>query len=244
MEVSVYGALVGGLVSFLSPCVLPLVPPYLCYLGGMSVEELAGEQALPRRAYIRVIAASIIFVIGFTTVFVSLGATASAIGQLVSDNIDLLAKFAGAVIIVFGLHFLGVIKIPLLYRQAQLRSRTRPATLFSAYIIGLAFAFGWTPCVGPVLTAILFVAGSEDTIAKGVWLLFVYSLGLGLPFIAAALAIRPFMGFMQRYRRYMGAVEKTMGGALVITGILFITGSMNVIAYWLLEAFPSFGRIG
>ena len=244
MEISVLGALVGGLLSFLSPCVLPLVPPYLCYLGGMTFEELSGENGLPRSAYIRVVAASVIFVLGFTTVFVALGATASAVGQLVSDNLDLLAKIAGAVIIAFGLHFLGVIKIPLLYREARLNTKTKPASLLGAYVMGFAFAFGWTPCVGPVLAAILFVAGTEETIMNGVWLLFVYSLGLGLPFIGAALAIRPFMNFLQRYRSYMGAMEKAMGGLLVATGILFMTGSMNVIAFWLLETFPSLGTIG
>lgn len=244
MEVSVIGALAGGLLSFLSPCVLPLVPPYLCYLGGMSVEELAGEHGMKRAAYRRVVVASVIFVLGFTTVFVALGATASAVGQLVSSNLDLLAKVAGAIIILFGLHFLGVIKIPFLYRDARLHAETKPASFLGAYIMGLAFAFGWTPCVGPVLTAILFMAGAEGTIAKGTWLLFVYSLGLGLPFIGAALAIRPFMNFMQRFRRYMGAMEKTMGGLLVLTGILFMTGSMNVIGFWLLEAFPSLGTIG
>ena len=244
MEVSIFGALIGGLLSFLSPCVLPLVPPYLCYLGGMTFEEISSEVGLPRAALIRVVTASIFFVLGFTTVFVALGASASALGQLVSSNLDLLSKIAGAVIIVFGLHFLGVIRIPLLYREARLQTETKPASLLGAYIMGFAFAFGWTPCVGPVLTAILFVAGSEDTIGKGVWLLFVYSLGLGLPFIAAALAIRPFMGFMKRFRRYMGAMEKTMGGLLVVTGILFITGSMNVIAFWLLETFPNLGTVG
>lgn len=244
MEVSVLGALVGGLLSFLSPCVLPLVPPYLCYLGGMTFEELSGEQTMPRSAYLRVVLASIVFVLGFTTVFVSLGATATAVGRLVSSNVDLLSKIAGGIIIIFGLHFLGLIRIPFLYREARFHADAKPASLVGAFIIGLAFAFGWTPCVGPVLTAILFVAGAEDTIGNGIRLLFVYSLGLGLPFIAAALAIRPFMGFMQRFRRYIGAIEKAMGALLVATGVLFITGSMNEIALWLLEQFPALGRIG
>jgi len=244
MEVSVFGALIGGLLSVLSPCVLPLVPPYLCYLGGITLEELAGEQGLQRNAYIRVVAASIFFVLGFTTVFVALGATATAIGQLVSANLSILSTVAGVVIILFGLHFLGMVRIPLLYREARLHSETKPASFLGAYIMGFAFAFGSTPCVGPVFATILFVAGAEDTIARGIWLLFVYSLGLGLPFIGAALAIRPFMSFMQRYRRHMGVMEKTMGGLLVITGILFMTGSMNVIAFWLLEMFPGLGTIG
>jgi cytochrome c-type biogenesis protein len=244
MEVSVFGALIGGLLSFLSPCVLPLVPPYLCYLGGMTFEELSGEETMPRSAYLRVVLASVIFVLGFTTVFVSLGATATAVGKLVASNVDLLSKIAGGVIIVFGLHFLGLIRIPFLYREARIHADTRPASLIGAFIIGLAFAFGWTPCVGPVLTAILFMAGAEDSIGNGIRLLFVYSLGLGLPFIAAALAIRPFMGFMQRFRRYIGAIEKAMGALLVATGVLFITGSMNEIALWLLEHFPALGQIG
>ncbi|MCG8560958.1 MAG: cytochrome c biogenesis CcdA family protein [Hyphomicrobiales bacterium] len=244
MEVTYIGALVAGLISFLSPCVLPLVPPYICYLGGTTMEQLAGDEEMTPAMYWRVVMTSVLFVLGFTTVFVSLGATATVLGQLVAENLQELAYVAGVVIIVLGLHFLGILKIPLFYREARFHAETRPASMIGAYIIGLAFAFGWTPCVGPVLAAILFVAASEDTLRQGISLLLVYSLGLGIPFIAAALAIRPFMRFMQRFRRHLGTVEKVMGGLLVVTGIAFIGGWMTTLAIWLIELFPGLATIG
>ena len=244
MEVSYFGALIAGFISFLSPCVLPLVPPYLCFLGGTTMEELAGEETVAEGAHTRVVLAALFFVLGFTTVFIALGATATVLGQLVAENLSVLAKIAGVVIIILGLHFLGIFRIPLLDREARYHAEARPAGLFGAYLIGLAFAFGWTPCIGPVLAAILFIAASEETIWKGIGLLAVYSLGLGIPFVAAALAVRPFMGFLQRFRRHLGAVERVMGGLLVVTGILFLTGSMSTIAYWMLELFPGLTTIG
>ncbi len=244
MEVTYFGALIAGLVSFLSPCVLPLVPPYLCFLGGTTMEELSGEEAIPEGVYSRVVLSAVFFVLGFTTVFISLGATATVLGQLVAENLATLAKIAGVVIILLGLHFLGFFRISFLDREARYHAETRPTGLLGAYLIGLAFAFGWTPCIGPVLAAILFVAASEETIWQGIGLLAVYSLGLGIPFVAAALAIRPFLGFLQRFRRHLGTVERVMGGLLVVTGILFVTGSMSTIAYWMLEMFPGFGTIG
>ena len=244
MEVSYIGALFAGLISFLSPCVLPLVPPYLCFLGGTTFDQLTGEGEVPSDVYREVVLAAIAFVLGFTTVFVSLGATATAIGQLVASNLDILAKIAGAAIIVVGLHFLGILKLPFLYREFRRHAVSPPAGMLGAYLVGLAFAFGWTPCIGPVLAAILAVAAGEDSVSKGVSLLFVYSMGLGIPFVLAALAFGPFMGFLTRFRRHLGAVEKVMGGLLVLTGIMFITGSMNLIAIWMLETFPSLATIG
>ena len=244
LEVSYLGALFAGLISFLSPCVLPLVPPYLCFLGGTTFDELAAGEETPRDVYLDVVAAAVMFVLGFTTVFVSLGATATAIGQVLASNLDLFAKIAGGVIIVLGLHFLGVFRIPLLHREARYHSEVRPAGLIGAYVIGLAFAFGWTPCIGPVLAAILFVAAGEETVIKGVSLLFTYSLGLGVPFIAAALAVRPFMSFLQRFRRYLPRVEKAMGAFLVLTGVFFITGWVTLISIWMLELFPGLATLG
>ena len=244
MEVTYLGAWIAGLISFLSPCVLPLVPPYLCFLGGTTFEQLSGEEELPSEVYRRVVLAAVLFVLGFTTVFISLGATATVLGQLVAENLGLLAKIAGVVIILLGLHFLGFFKISLLNREVRYHGHSKPASLVGAYIIGLAFAFGWTPCVGPVLAAILFMAAGEQSITQGVGLLTVYSLGLGIPFIAAALAVRPFLSFLQRFRSHLGTVERVMGGLLVVTGILFITGSMNAISFWLLEMFPGFATIG
>ncbi len=243
-EVSLAGAWFAGLLSFVSPCVLPLVPPYLCYLGGLTLDRLAEEQDLGGAAARRVFVSALAFVLGFTTVFVALGATASVLGQTVADHLDLLAKIAGVVIILLGLHFLGVLRISLLYREARVHLESRPAGILGAYVVGLAFAFGWTPCVGPVLAAILFVAGGEESVWQGASLLGAYSLGIGAPFLAAALAARPFMSFMTRFRRHLGKVEKVMGALLVATGMLILTGSMADIAYWILETFPELGRIG
>lgn len=244
MNVTYFGALVAGLLSFLSPCVLPLVPPYLCFLGGATFDQLAGEDETPVHVYRTIVLSSIAFVLGFTTVFVTLGATATVLGQLLIANFGLLSKIAGIVIIIAGLHFLGVIHIPILHREARYHAETRPAGLLGAYLIGLAFAFGWTPCIGPVLGAILAMAAGEDSVRQGVGLLFVYSLGLGIPFIAAALAIRPFLGAVQRFKPHLATMEKVLGGFLVLTGILFLTNAMTLISGWILEAFPALSKIG
>jgi len=244
VDVTYFGALLAGFLSFLSPCVLPLVPPYLCFLGGTTFDQLTGEDETPPHVYKTVIMSSVAFVLGFTTIFVILGATATAAGQLMVDNLSLLGKIAGVVIIIAGLHFLGVLHIPMLHREARYHADARPAGLIGAYVIGLAFAFGWTPCIGPVLAAILAMAAGEDSVRQGVALLFVYSLGLGIPFIAAAIAIKPFMSTLQRFRKHLATVEKLLGGFLVLTGILFLTNSMTLIASWMLELFPGLARIG
>jgi cytochrome c-type biogenesis protein len=244
LEVTYAGAFVAGLLSFLSPCVLPLVPPYLCFLGGITFDQLTDEAAAQSGTAGRVFFAAVAFVLGFTLVFTAMGATASAIGQLLARHMTLMAQVAGAIIVVLGLHFLGVFRIGVLMRDARFHLDAKPAGLLGAFVIGIAFAFGWTPCVGPALAAILFVAGSEDEMMYGATLLAVYALGIGIPFLAAALAIRPFMGFLRRFRRHLGRIEKVMGGLLVLTGLLFITGTMNEIGFWLLETFPSLGTIG
>jgi cytochrome c-type biogenesis protein len=187
---------------------------------------------------------SFAFVLGFTTVFVILGATATFAGQLVAENLGLLSKIAGIVIIIAGLHFLGLVHIPILHREARYHANARPAGLVGAYVIGLAFAFGWTPCIGPVLAAILLMAAGEDTVRQGILLLLVYSLGLGIPFIAAAFAVRPFMAALQRFRPHLATMEKVLGGFLVLTGILFLTNSMTLISGWMLEMFPGLAKIG
>lgn len=238
-----FGVALAGLVSFLSPCVLPLVPPYLGYLGGMTIEQMTAEKGLEARVWRRVVLAAFCFVIGFTTVFVGLGAGASVVGQFIHTYKAELAMAAGVVIILFGLHFLGLLRIPLLYREARYHTQMEGATLVGAYIMGLAFAFGWTPCIGPILATVLALAANEATLGAGVGLLFVYSLGLGIPFLLAAVAIRPFMSFMQRFKRHLGIIEKVMGVLLVITGIMFLTGSMNWLGQWLLEHVPILSRI-
>jgi cytochrome c-type biogenesis protein len=232
------------MLSFLSPCVLPLVPPYLCFIGGVSLEQISEDEELAPGVMRAVVLSAVVFVLGFSTVFIALGATASTIGDFIVDYMDILSKLAGGVIIVLGLHFIGIIRIPILYREARFHAEKKPAGLIGPYIIGLAFAFGWTPCVGPVLAAILMVAGSESSITYGMGLLAVYSAGLGIPFILAAVAMKPFMDFMARFRRHLQTVERVIGALLVLTGILFMTGSMADIAFWILETFPSIGTIG
>lgn len=243
LDVSVWGAFLAGLLSFVSPCVLPLVPPYLAWLAGVSFEELRDDSAGSAQKR-RIVLAALAFVLGFTTVFVGLGATASVIGKTIAQYFDTLSIIAGVIIIIMGLHFLGVFRIGLLYREARVQVNRKPVGLFGAYVIGLAFAFGWTPCVGPVLAAILFVAGSEGTAARGAMLLAIYSLGIGIPFILAALFASRFLAWAARFRRHMHKVEMAMGGLLVVTGILFITGQMATMSYWLLETFPIFQTIG
>ncbi|MCB1416434.1 MAG: cytochrome c biogenesis protein CcdA [Nitratireductor sp.] len=243
LDVSFGAALLAGLLSFVSPCVLPIVPPYLAYLAGISFQELSGENvsASMRR---RIVLASLFFVLGFTTVFVALGATASFIGQTIAQYFGVLSVIAGVLIIIMGLHFLGVFRISMLYREARVNVASKPAGFLGSYIMGLAFAFGWTPCVGPVLAAILFVAGTEDTALRGAALLAVYSLGIGLPFMLAAFFASGFLNWANRFKQHMRKIEIAMGGLLVVTGILFVTGSMSRIAQWLLDTFPGFSTIG
>lgn len=243
LEVTIGGAFLAGLISFVSPCVLPIVPPYLCYLAGVSLEELTGESR-SAASMRNVFFAALAFVLGFTTVFVMLGATASVIGQTITRHLDILSYVAGAIIIVMGLHFLGVFRIGLLYREARVHVARKPAGMIGSYLIGLAFAFGWTPCVGPMLGTILFIAGAEDTAGQGAFLLAVYSLGLGVPFLLAAAFAGPFLEWAKNFRRHLSTVEKVMGGMLVLTGILVISGQMAVLSYWLLETFPGFSQFG
>jgi cytochrome c-type biogenesis protein len=241
-DVTIFAALFAGLLSFLSPCVLPLVPPYLVYLAGTSLERFADAEPEPRVRW-ETVGAACLFVAGFSTVFVALGASASAFGSLIRIYADKLAIVAGIVIIVMGLHFLGLTRLALLYREKRM-TVPKPVGLWGAYVMGLAFAFGWTPCIGPILAVILAIAASEATVAKGAGLLAVYSLGLGIPFLVAAFAVEPFAKFLARFRGYLPMVEKTMGALLVLTGIAFLTGFVSEASYWLLEAFPMLGRIG
>jgi cytochrome c-type biogenesis protein len=242
-DVTLWGALFAGLLSFVSPCVLPLVPPYLCYVTGLSLDEVTASRS-DRRIRGLVLRASFAFVLGFTTVFVLLGATASVLGRLVARQQEILSIVAGLVIIVMGLHFLGVFRLGFLQREARVQVASQPAGLAGAYVLGLAFAFGWTPCIGPVLAAILAVAGSTETVGRGAGLLAVYSLGLGIPFMIAAGFAERFIGGLRRFRRYMPMVEKVMGVFLIVAGVLFLTGQMTAMSFWLLETFPALSTIG
>jgi cytochrome c-type biogenesis protein len=241
-NVTILAALFAGMLSFLSPCVLPLVPPYLVYLTGTSLERFADAET-ELRVRRETLAAALLFVLGFSTVFVALGASASVIGALLRLYSGPLDIIAGIVIIVMGLHFLGLTPIAWLMHEKRV-AVAKPVGLWGAYLMGLAFALGWTPCIGPILAAILAVAASEQTVAKGAGMLAIYSLGLGIPFLLAALAVEPFAAFVARFRAHLGHVEKVMGGLLVLTGVAFLTGAVGQVSFWLLDTFPVLGKIG
>lgn len=244
LDISYAGAVGAGLISFLSPCVLPLVPAYLSYMAGTSLERMLedgeAQAALTRRVFVSALA----FVIGFSTIFIAMGASASALNRLIIENIEIIGKVAGGVIVLFGLHYMGLLKIPLLYREARFRTGDNTSGLIGAYVLGMAFAFGWTPCIGPILATILTVAASRDDLGYGISLLATYALGLGIPFLLAALAVKPFMRFMQRFRRHLRKVEIAAGALLVLTGILIFTSSLGQFSYFLLDLFPWLATIG
>ena len=244
-DVSVIGALIAGLISFLSPCILPIVPFYLSYLAGVSMNQITSDAELTPAVRRRAVISAVFFAAGVITIFMGLGAGASAFGGLVREWFGVLRWFAAGIIILMGLHFLGVLKIGVLYRQFRADTgNTSNLSFVGAYFIGLAFAFGWTPCVGPVLAAILFTAAGQESAAQGAWLLFFYGFGMTSPFIVAAFFIGPFMKFMGRFRRHLGTVEKVMGVLLIIFGILIATETVNYIGNWLLQTFPVFSKIG
>ncbi|MEM1428812.1 MAG: cytochrome c biogenesis protein CcdA [Pseudomonadota bacterium] len=244
-EVTYFGALLAGLLSFLSPCILPIVPFYLSYLGGVGMSQVAAGVEVSAEVRLRSFLAASCFALGVITVFVGLGATATVFGALVRDYFDILRWVAAAIIIAMGLHFLGLVRIGVLYRQLRAEpGDAAPGGFLGAYVIGLAFAFGWTPCVGPVLATILFTAAGQETARQGAVLLFTYGLGMTLPFIAAALFIGPFMAWMARFRRHLGTMEKLMGAFLVLFGVLIATNTVNIIAQWMLVHVPWFSTIG
>ncbi|MGJ8558472.1 MAG: cytochrome c biogenesis CcdA family protein, partial [Sulfitobacter geojensis] len=232
-------ALIAGVVSFLSPCVLPIVPPYLAYMSGVSLNDMSTQDAGRRKAVI----AALFFVMGLSTVFLILGFTASAFGAFFLQNQVLFAQVSGVVIIVFGLHFLGLFRIPFLDQEARLDAGDKGGSSFGAYVLGLAFAFGWTPCIGPQLGAILSLAASEASLAKGTLLLGVYAAGLGIPFLLAAMFITRAMGVMNRLKRHMKTIERVMGSLLVVVGIMMVTGAFTTLAFWLLDTFPALGLL-
>jgi cytochrome c-type biogenesis protein len=243
LDVSYGAALIAGGLSFLSPCVLPLVPPYLVYISGTSLNDLQNETgAAPQRQ--RALVAAMLFVLGFSTIFVLLGAGASAAGQLLRTHLGLLAQIAGVFIIIMGLNFLGVFRLGILGRELRYHSQSQTVSLFGAYLVGVAFAFGWTPCIGPILAAILTIAASEQDVAKGASLLAVYSLGLGVPFLLSAAGVGTFLSFFARFKKHLPWVERSMGALLVVTGVMFLTGAMQNFSYWLIERFPALANIG
>jgi len=244
LDISYFGAAFAGLLSFFTPCVLPMVPFYLCYMAGSSMHELQSDKAIPIGAQRRLIVSAIFFALGVTTIFVLLGMGATALGQTFGMWRDTLRYVAAGILLLFGLHFLGIMRIPLLYREAKIESTAAPSTIIGAYLMGLAFGFGWTPCVGPALAAILMVASGMGDIWQGGLLLLVYGLAMTAPFVVAALFARPFLSWLQRNRRYLGQVERVMGAMLIVFAILIATNSVNYIAQWMIEIMPSFGNLG
>ncbi|CCD98182.1 cytochrome c biogenesis protein CcdA [Bradyrhizobium sp. STM 3809] len=242
LDVTLGAALAAGLLSFLSPCILPLVPPFLCYMAGVSAADTITEGGVVQRR--RTVLTALCFVAGFSLVFVGLGATASVFGRFIAGHLGQLGIVAGLVIVAMGLHFLGVLRIPLLYRSATIDVGRKPAGLLGAFVMGLAFAFGWTPCAGPVLAAVLMMAGAEATVGKGALLLAAYSLGTGIPFLIAAAFTGQFMTMLKGIKPHLPLVEKTMGGFLVLTGAAFLAGVIPEMSQWIFERFPSLATIG
>lgn len=233
-------ALVAGVLSFLSPCVLPVVPPYLAYMSGITMAELTGAAGKRRSAVVP----ALCFVLGLSTVFLFMGFAASALGRVFLQYQGALTKLSGAMVILLGLHFLHVFRIPLLDREARLEVNDRGGSSFGAYILGLAFAFGWTPCIGPQLGAILSIAASEASLVRGTSLLAIYAVGLGIPFLLAAIFVTRSITLMGRMKRHMGLIEKAMGVLLILVGLALITGAFSSFSYWLLETFPSLAYLG
>ena len=230
-------ALVAGILSFLSPCVLPVVPPYLAYMTGVGVAGLRkGERSA--------IVPALFFVLGLSTVFLLMGMAASAFGRMFLQYQDWLARGAGVVVIVMGLHFLRIIRIPILDSEARLDTGERGGSTLGAYVLGLAFAFGWTPCIGPQLGMILSLAATGAEVSRGAGLLAVYAIGLGIPFLLSAIFIDRAMGVMSRIKPYLTVIEKVMGALLVVVGVALLTGAFSMFAYWLLETFPWLAVLG
>ncbi|MGH6898322.1 MAG: cytochrome c biogenesis CcdA family protein [Geminicoccaceae bacterium] len=243
VELSLIGfatAFAAGVISFLSPCVLPLVPGYVSFVAGSSLEELR-DGAAPRLQSVTLAGT---FVLGFTLVFVALGASATALGNLLLSYRYELGIVAGAIVLLFGLHMLGITPLRLMDREARFHLDLGGGRALSAFLLGIAFAFGWTPCIGPVLGAILTLSASTADVAKGSLLLAVYSLGLGLPFLLAALFTGTLLARIKALGRAGRHLQRGAGGLLVVMGLLMVTGQLEVIAYWLLETFPAFASIG
>lgn len=240
LDISFGGAALAGLLSFFSPCILPIVPFYLCYMAGLSMQELRGEEggpALAPGAQGRLILSASAFALGVTTIFLLLGLGATALGSAFIQWKEPLSRVAAAVLVLFGLHFLGIYRLGFLYREARVEVKADPASMAGAYVTGLAFGFGWTPCVGPALAAILFVASGTGDLVRGGSLLLVYGLAMTLPFVIAAALARPFLAWTARNRRFLGHAEKAMGVMMIVFAALIATGSVNVIAQWMIDNF-------
>ena len=238
MDISDYSAVgqiavafIAGLVSFLSPCVLPLVPGYISIVSGSSLDQLKAREkdtSLLRT----VLLSSVMFIVGFSITFILLGASATWIGQALVSRRELLDKIAGLILIVFGIHVLGIVKISALYQDKRFHNVEKPRGVAGALVLGLVFAFGWTPCLGPILAGILTIASTKQTVTEGMLLLGVYSAGLGIPFLLTSLALNQFLSFYGRFKRHFHAVEMVSGALVIAVGVLMITGSLTRLASW------------
>jgi cytochrome c-type biogenesis protein len=238
-DVSLIAAFAGGFLSFISPCVLPLIPGYLSFVSGLSMEELRGGDPSPAARW-QVLAASLAFVAGFSLVFIALGASASAIGEFLMSRLPLLGRIAGVLIVIFGLHTMGVFRLRFLETEKRVHTQRKPAGLVGALLVGIAFAFGWTPCIGPILGGILAIAGSKQTVREGIILLAVYSAGLGIPFLLTSLAVNQFFHATARIRRYYHGIEVASGVLLVGIGVLIFTNQFTIIARYLEPYLPKY----
>lgn len=238
-DVSYLAAFVGGILSFISPCVLPLIPGYLSFVSGVSMEEFRSGTATASSRW-QVLSASLAFVAGFSLVFVALGASASAIGEFLMSRLPLLGKLAGVLLVIFGLHTMGVFRLRFLEAEKRVHTQRKPAGLVGAMLVGIAFAFGWTPCIGPILGGILVIAGSRETVGEGVQLLAVYSAGLGIPFLLTSLAVNRFFGASARIRRHYHAIEVVSGVLIIAIGVLIFTNQFTIIARWLEPYLPTY----
>jgi cytochrome c-type biogenesis protein len=233
-------AALAGLLSFLSPCVLPIVPPYLAYMGGVSVSDMEDEAASRRR----VLLAAAFFVLGLSTVFLLLGFAFSALGRMFLQFQDWFTIVAGIVVMIFGSHFIGIYRIGFLDREARMETGDRGGSAFGAYVLGLAFAFGWTPCLGPILGTILGLAASEASLTRGSVLLAAYALGLGLPFLLVAAFFPRLKGPMAWMKRHMDRIERISGLLLWTVGLMMLTGQFTAFSWWLMERFPALAALG
>lgn len=242
-NVTILLAFFAGFASFISPCVLPIVPGYLSFISGVSFEEMTSTEArsaVRRRIFLN----SLFFVLGFSLVFIALGAGATAIAQVLREQLRVITIVAGAVIVVFGLHMTGLFRIPFLNYEKRFHTRGQPLGAAGAFLVGLAFAFGWTPCIGPILASILAVASQQESVAQGILLLAVYSAGLGIPFLLAGVSITVFYGPFNRLKRHLPKIEMASGVLLVIVGILIMTNSLTMISAYLSQWFPFLNEIG
>ena len=233
-------AAVAGLLSFLSPCVLPIVPPYLAYMGGVSVTDMEDEASSRKRVQL----AAAYFVLGLSTVFLLLGFAFSALGRMFLQVQDWFIIVAGIVVMIFGAHFIGIYRIGFLDREARMETGDRGGSTFGAYVLGLAFAFGWTPCLGPILGTILGLAASEASVTRGTVLLAAYAVGLGLPFLLVAAFFPRLKGLMAWMKRHMDRIERISGLLLWTVGLMMLTGQFTAFSWWLLERFPALATLG